>query len=1455
MITPLDNQAWSSEIVTGNAQFVEVGTTLYVVSQVRADNTFAVFKSQSYPPSSEIGDFSSNPGTFNNPIATYTFNVFDAATIGVGDGATTQFDMTGSGANIYINGIFQPTSSYAIANGKITFTNAPALGVVIESGNNNSSFDPVVTYDSTSQLLYIIGTQDNANGNSYDVLLFTFSMVTNTLTTPVVLLTASYIRDSYDICTLGYSVASPPAAANVFIAVAATNPTQVWGIPTVVEILNPTTGSPPVVTPNLAINISNNYLTVYGSFPMSWVGKSVTFSGLQNATFLNGATVTIMSVGVDTNGTFLTAEYVYDDYTLDGYESGFVTWVYGHTLLGIELDPILSSPPTLGLVGITLLDSSPFRTGNTFGAVSVYSPDGYDIEVYYESHPKQITFKDQIFSLNQITRSGSTYPSTWLSPISLHTFSGRYADSRLTVIANGDTRTLLQQFFSQLIHQNALVGNLLFGYYDGLTSWGFNIQPGSLTTSYIQGTLSVSEISGSPPFSQTYVSYLAEPIYDIRGVWSPQVKFYNVNDRTTYNGLDYIVNTAIIYPYQGEWVEYTSYNAGDVVSILVSSISTDGDSFIGETPLNDNTPSEAEAQTSPIIAFYTAVNSVSVSTISPSQDTVNWSITPTPVIDIRFTEAPTAWPLHTATLDVTTFNMVDIPGFYNNLSFTWLRGAKTLLDNKTNWGVVGEQILGQGEGDATFGARYVSGFDAPPGVVLSPDNKFPNSYTVLRGTPYLFDASGTNDANLDPLTFIWTFTPSNPNVSLTPISPTNASANLLVNRTIGGAENNFVVGVVATTASHPSMTVTSIGIANNVLTVVTDAPVNLASTESVFLYNIGVATFLNNLEVIVIGIDGNSFTANFTHADYTLAIDTGSAISSPQFDWCNVTVPLNNPPTITFLENPILADRNSAIMVVPIYTGTTDADDKTVYSWDQIAGTPVTVLGGTTSSILQIETNGALIQSESLVWSLTVNDGVNPPVTAVPLTIQVNAYSFQIEDTLRLSRSLWGPYATISQRNTVQTWSPLDVSAIYTNFQNIKRTSVHDGTGRYILISPASVCVYGNINPIVVLLRKLFVPVQAGSPPVQNTIMDAVHTEDDTTLVLDSGNNLYRYSIAPLINTDNPDTTIVLSTITSMVFNKLFSTYSFNNSRILILTGSDGCLLLQVENTTMVIEGSLEITVEAGSLYGIDNVQFVRTSNVESLNTGKILLGTIVPITADIQSIGILNNVVTVEAENTFTAGQVVTFQNLTYATFLNGIKATVVSATSTQFVVSYTYGNYSVTVEGLGATATTGGNTYETLIDLSHGQIIGTFDSSNLRNQYVTTGEILFETNDTYAGVPSAPMLNPIVNNGSVGGGYVSLTVSWVADRPDLVEYYDLEASLNETDWVSTVINSGYLESITLPELEGQYYYFRVRSVSVDGTSPYSNIETISTGGSAPPPVTTVTGFAIEFGVGFGTT
>jgi len=672
---------------------------------------------------------------------------------------------------------------------------------------------------------------------------------------------------------------------------------------------------------------------------------------------------------------------------------------------------------------------------------------------------------------------------------------------------------------------------------------------------------------------------------------------------------------------------------------------------------------------------------------------------------------------------------------------------------------------------------------------------------------------------------------------------------------------------------------------------------------------------------------------------------TGYAIPQFQFSVITVEVPYNAPPEIVFptpaweavgsppsyiLVQPVTVARNTEITITtgaitnpltqfPVdYFGINDPDDVVTYSWIQIAGTPVTIVGASNLPTFKFLTNGVAIQGESLIFDVTVSDGVNQPVT-VQFTIAIAAYDFTcFIDTLQLSRSVYS--GNISQRNQAGTWGNVDISILYNDLQAIKRNSVNDGTDRYIVISPYSVLVYGGIylssqNPMV-LLRKLLTP-------NQTQIIDAVHTEDDYTLVLDDAGNVFRYTTATFIYTDNPDTTISLPSISDFTFNRILCTYSYANQRVLMFGGPDGVLLLQVANDTLQTTGTMEISTESNQLYGANNVQFIRTAGVESLRSGQILIGSILNAQAAITDIEIADNTLTVVCANNFKVGDNVILSGLIprgsppIASPLNGLSVQIIVATSQWFqasivyptatacdpvppapgiplnltsvaasagdsavytgtitggannayfgfmalvtgftnpqnngvflcsastVTTITFNNAAAISEGpsLGvvtlavsdtgtATATNDGQTFETLISLANGVIIGTWNAPKLINQFVNTGEILFNPNSPYTGYPLAPT-NVTVLASLNAQNTTILTISWSQQRPDLVASYNVQYSVDGINFsLLQVVGSGTIQSITVQLAPGSTYYFRVQAFSLDGTSNFSNVASIS--------------------------
>ncbi len=81
--------------------------------------------------------------------------------------------------------------------------------------------------------------------------------------------------------------------------------------------------------------------------------------------------------------------------------------------------------------------------------------------------------------------------------------------------------------------------------------------------------------------------------------------------------------------------------------------------------------------------------------------------------------------------------------------------------------------------------------------------------------------------------------------------------------------------------------------------------------------------------------------------------------------------------------------------------------------------------------------------------------------------------------------------------------------------------------------------------------------------------------------------------------------------------------------------------------------------------------------------------------TFSITSVACTSNVITVTAANTLQVGSMATFSNMTVSTFLNGVTANVISASSSSFTIDYTHANFSGTSET--GTATLGGSVTDT--------------------------------------------------------------------------------------------------------------------------------------------------------------
>ena len=399
-------------------------------------------------------------------------------------------------------------------------------------------------------------------------------------------------------------------------------------------------------------------------------------------------------------------------------------------------------------------------------------------------------------------------------------------------------------------------------------------------------------------------------------------------------------------------------------------------------------------------------------------------------------------------------------------------------------------------------------------------------------------------------------------------------------------------------ASYGVEALTSVAVADDVLTVV--VPNNFKVGETVSFASVSRATFLNGQTVTIATANATQFTASFTHADYAPLADSRGGLRG--------------------VHDSGLADVRR-------------------HGPEPTCGGPDFVDGGVT-----------YLDGTPLVYVLTA-----PVMGEYNLDFATGQYFFAAADAstaVIASYSLTSP-ATIAQRNTPLTWASLSKSAIYTNANRYRRGMVLSGDSRIAIISPYSVLIYGDMIPddSAVLLRELLIPTydNGGHPGL---VVDAIQTELDYAIVLTTTGNLYRYSSAPLLSTDNPDTELVLSnyiTLTAptppssamatfyalgteildangniqlvaipgtsgssappwnatlggvtddtaplvwknigppVVFNSLFSTPTFDNVRVLALSGPDGCFLMQMDSQLFRVEGFFEISKESGSAHG-----------------------------------------------------------------------------------------------------------------------------------------------------------------------------------------------------------------------------------------------------------------------------
>jgi hypothetical protein len=706
LLTPLDTQTWAKELVTGNAQFIEISAgspptpTIYVVSNVRADNSFAVLQSIPVPPAG----FAPGPGSNFITVGTYTFP--------------------------------QP----------------------------NSGFDPVAAYDPSSGLLHIIGTQNNAINPRYsDLIKFTFNTLTNTLSGPIVLTTASAVRDGYDMAVL--------ANGHRLIAVSLLDATMVGA--EVPPLFQATITNVQIAT--LVGQPDQTSLTITGNNVFS-NGQLVTLTGLTTATFLNGLTVQV----INATPTQFTAAYTTDSPNYSAADTGLATLFYsGETLIAFELDT--NDNYVAGTLFIVA--SSPDRSGDTFSAVSLVTPDGVDIELYYGSHPKVYTFKDQLFSIHLVERITTVSPPAtgWGTSTNLFTFTARYADDSLTVIPDlFGNRYLSWSFWTQSNNPEGITGNVVLGTLQAGNPWFFSPLYGSpVNGSIVQATLSVTQ------FGSVSMAYLLEPFNPVTPIPAmgtfPAYPLFVANVSQTLG----ITNSAGWYNQQVfTWLRGTNSAIDDASTWA----------FVGEAAKLISVVDEA--QTIPVSGVV-QVNNFSDTPFSNYWENVGVIYSQTGVSLVEVATAPAQGQYQVEpTNGRYIFNLADV-GQGVEISYTYV-GIITPV--------------------------YVSLFNVPPIVELVPPMPLCGPPLIVYrdtgsplGQPVTLSAAGTIDPDQDNIEYWWSDSDTTGFVTLTPSgawTPSNTSV-LSVSPLIGGAADTFNVGVAAVdlypdlvTQRHPPLNIT-----------------------------------------------------------------------------------------------------------------------------------------------------------------------------------------------------------------------------------------------------------------------------------------------------------------------------------------------------------------------------------------------------------------------------------------------------------------------------------------------------------------------------------------------------------------------------------------------------------------------------------------------------------------------
>lgn len=1057
----------------------------------------------------------------------------------------------------------------------------------------------------------------------------------------------------------------------------------------------------------------------------------------------------------------------------------------------------------------SLVISSPARSGQTFDSVfmlvsTLLTAPGSPptpintLELYVTSHPKAFSYQDIVFTLGLFTAPVST--QTWSTQTVLTTVPARHVGNDLTVAAGAtpaaNSRYLSEGFYSQ--NRSGLSGDILLGFNPDVTNpldtWSFTQFFGTPSASLVQPSINVMS-DGSAIFGYITRDLTRNPAVDgIISVNQLQVLSWSFTSRPDFRNpnpfASWLRGTKSVLPVAANW------------------------GFIGESRVAPGTST-----------FYSGFLVPPVAAISPV------AINPAFRNQTFLFDASGSFDLN-----------------FNALQFFWAPPFGGLIF--PSWQPHTFYPLGTSVVDSFGNVQTVT-----TAGTSGSSNPFTSNTSVGQTTSE--PASGS-----PPTTLVWTNTGSVLGITLTPTAAGN-QANLFIPDSVGPAALIFQVEVAVVDIDvhgnpiHTPPVGAQLAFATVTLPFVPAPTItwpgtSLGSPPIAYSPNPinGVArnSTLTLVPLITPGVVGETLTYQWTQV-------SGSA----------VTIGNATGPTLIIQTNGVSVNGEALVFQLAV----NDGINAQVTSLVTVNVVPYLFNGFDSFTLGRsnfTENVGFVIEEAIPQVSPYVIQIPNPPVanqffvdqgvvytnlsalvlvTTPPIQGQYNLnpitgqYFFSAQDALAgsppgtfviINYEIQEP-ATVAERNVSNLWPPLDNSIFTTNLTAFKRSTVLTGDNRIILVSPNKVSVYGDMfaSQSAVLLRQLLIPNPPGSPPHNEHIVDAVHTELDYTLVLSTLANLYRYSSAPLISTDNPDTVINLTnfiTLTAPVPPAWAATTAY-------VLGD------QVLDTN----GNIQFVVRAGTSGGSQPTWNVFKGGITDDGPAIFWKNIGPPVIFD-----------SIFATNTFGNVRVVALSgpNGCFLMQFNSQLFQVEGFFEISVESGLLYGADNVqwireaNVESLHSgqvllgTLDSTGHTFESLIDLVHRRVLGTWDASKLRNQYVTTGEILFESESSYVGLPIPPVVSiPIVATDN------SVTFTWTVERPDLVNSYQIQQSLDGGPFTNlSFIGSGIVQFFTTtPLTPGHTYSFRVSSAGPDGVSAFSTPVSAYIGTPFPPVIQPIQG------------